>query len=208
MQPTDRICRYVGRNGVPEGADHSNVFDDTVHAATLKDALALATVLLIDDPLSFPWNSIDPDLVQVLVIDTRTSTADDLVALTPVLCWVTPVDTILDPPESIAPLSADLQSRSSVPVEDEWDGLYDQKQLHRRDLSIRNFAEAEIGKHVILHRISITDLSESGQGMADHLADLGEQSSGELVGIWGVRTEPGAPLHHGWAAFEPKEAAT
>ena len=208
MQRTDRVVRYVGRHAT---ADDRTAFDDETLPATLAAALASAKVLLIDDPMSFPWDSLDADLPQVLVIDTTRCIYEDFMALNPALDHLTPADTILDPPRLIRrhpyPLSENRKTRSVAPDEKEWDTLFREKQLHRSDRAIRERATREVGADAVLHRITTDDLTRSGRSMAEYLDALSAESDAEVVGVWGVRTEPGAPLNHGWAVFEPRAAS-
>lgn len=210
MHPSDVICRYVGRShddagSEPNTFDDPNSFDDTVLARTLHDSLASATVLMIDDPMSFPWNSIDPDLPQLLVIDARDCSSDDLAALRPVLRALTPADTIIGPAGLEPALSAEFGSRAEPPSEDDAPRLLAEKHLHRQDRRIRDEVLAEIGDDAILHRIAIDGVAASGISMGEHLAALADELGADLAGVWGVRAQPGAPVHHGWAAFAPRQ---
>lgn len=209
-QPAERLCRYVGRDAdtaVEPGTDGHITFGDTALPADLADAMQTSNGVVVLDPMSFPWNSIDLDIAPPVVVDLSTCTADDVVALRDVLSRLTPADTIIDSRDrSAVSLSETYQTRTTAPSTGEWADVHSEKQIMRFDRAIAERAAHEVGDQVILYRVNPGELVSQGQTVGDHLAEAAQTFNAHLVGVWGVHPRPGAPLHHGWAVYEPVAA--
>ncbi|MGI9608343.1 MAG: hypothetical protein ACR2P0_19595 [Acidimicrobiales bacterium] len=82
------VARYTGRLG---GA---GVADDLPGPATVA-TLFESDLVVVADPLSFPWQFLDPDTATPMVVDLRACSEDDLVALRVVLPVLTPADRLV-----------------------------------------------------------------------------------------------------------------
>ncbi len=202
--PLTRCC-YRGRLRLSGPAsDGEATFDDLVMPSELNDAMSSADIVSILDPMSFPWNSIDLDVNAVVIIDASMCSDDDLDALLPVLGSLTAADTVIDPTDSPSrSLSRALGTRTHQPSVDEWPAVQQEKHLLRADRRITDRIAREIGDHAIVQRVEIDELVASGIRIDTYLSEAAAALDSTAVGLWGVRTEPGAPLHHGWAIFEP-----
>ncbi len=218
---TRRACHYVGRFGgdarpaqllqLPTFNRDGTLdvaFEDDVLPATLLAAMTAVDMVIIHDPLSFPWNSIDVDIPTPIIVDASRCCTNDLNALYPVLSTLTEADTLLLPappsPNAVPPLPESVPAmRSEVPTPKDWAALCTQKQLHRFDQRIHDRAAREVGAHVLLHRLDHSDFTSSDHEMPAVLAEIENSMNARLVGLWGVRTAPGVRVNHAWAVLEP-----
>lgn len=201
----ERVCRYVGRlQNLEQATEPALTFDDAVLPATLADAISSADVVFIDDPLSFPWNSIDLDVSPLVIVDASSCNEGDVTALLPVLQGLTPADTTIGITASAqtAATTAVVPTRSQPPTPQQWAELRKEKHVLRADDSIARRAAREHGDSAILHRIEVATMGQHASLHA-HLVAIADEVGGRAVGLWGVRSAPGAPLHHGWAVFVP-----
>lgn len=195
------VCRYVGRS---HSDPHAGGLDDTVGPAALLDALRHATIGIIDDPMSFPWDSVDLEQTPALIVDASRCSAADVTALLPVLDGLTEMDTVIDPADPSTPaISTRAGTRTVAPSQTGWAGLTNQKRILLAERRILRRVERELGDAAIVHRVD----PRAQQSLATHLASLADSNNATAVGVWGVRSGPGAPVHHGLAVFSPRVEA-
>ncbi len=174
----------------------------------MSTALERAVVGFIDDPMSFPWTTIDLDRAPTLIVDASRCSRADTTALLPALAALTPADTVLNPadPTAIA-LGTSIGTRIIPPAPADWDQLSNARRIVVSERRILRRIEREIGQDAIVHRVELDALVNTSGGFKAHLATLAEASNAQPVGVWGVRSRPGAPLHHGIAVFTPEPAS-
>lgn len=118
------------------------------HGPTLLTHLSAAAVAYIDDPLSFPWELLDPDSLScVFVIDVSGCSQDDLIALRPALPPLTAHDTICsrsDPQRPATRRFAELVGANTTePTEASTSLLRRHKQVEQAEASILKRAHNE-----------------------------------------------------------------
>ena len=208
MPPTEAaprgvVARYVGRYG-PHQKDRSSAqeltFDDETRPAQINAAARSATILVIDDPMSYPWELIEPTITAPLVVDATRCSASDCAALEPVLRGLTEADTILDPTHDLAHRCA---TRSTTPEPTEWNELHATKQAVFAEREILARIEREIGEHRVVHSVTPSSISAVDGGFAAFVSDIEDRSNVTFAGVWGVRAAPGSPLRCGLVAFAP-----
>ena len=211
-EATAHIFRYRGRFPARSGSTPSAaVFDDTALPTLLNAALSKAAVGFIDDPLSFPWSAVDLDRAPVLIVDASSCSATDATALLPALAPLTSVDAVVKPIDpSAIDLAAAAGARAAVPASSDWQQLTNERRIIVDERRILRRIAEEVGDHAIVHRVELAAFAGTPGGFGEYLTALAEASNARPVGVWGVRTRPGAPLHHGLAvlAAAPAETAT
>ena len=206
-QEVPSIFRYRGRHRQrTEESGQTRSFDDSALPRVLSDTLAASAVGFIDDPMSFPWSSVNLDDAPVLVVDATRCSTEEATALLPALSSLTQADAVLSPAESTAiNFANELGTGTTSPQMSEWNPLTETRRLIVHERRILKRIEREVGSNAIIHTIELATLTASPGGFGAHLAQLASASNARPVGVWGVRSRPGAPLHHGIAvlAAEP-----
>jgi len=168
--------------------------------------------LVINDPLSFPWEWFrDTPIRCPIILDVGTCTEDDVVALAPVLTGLTTSYRVLGEPTTVAALCETLG------LPNIWSDP---------DLDIATFAAtagrsklADVEEALIVKRLSKDDgliirIIDGDQlrGARAGFATLVQQISDELDGavvdtVWGIHPEPGTPVERAVLALRPGSAA-
>ena len=128
------VVAYRGRGERRERRPSAKFeFDDSAHGPTLCEHIGRARAAFIEDPLSFPWDSLDPRTVTPLIVDVSTCSEDDLAALRPALDVLGANDTIVtgDPQQAGRRLALALGVRTTEPTSDELSQLRERKLFDR-----------------------------------------------------------------------------
>lgn len=196
---------------------------DSTPGQTLVSRLNSADIAYIDDPISFPWELIDVRSESCpLVIDISECTADALTALVPVLSNITEYDIVTkraQPHSEAAQTFATLVGATYQGEGPVGPSPKSEKAMSQREASILRRATVEHDAtaidHADLDAVNTDPLSPGlpfdGGALAIRVpgATIRTASHGfhalvnamrsatglsEVAGVWGVRSEAGAPL--------------
>ncbi len=202
------VTTYAGRSGVAG-------LSDLTTAQDLDFAIRGSDALVINDPLSFPWEWFtDAPIRCPIILDVGTCTEDDVVALTPVLTCLTASDRVLGEPTTAAALCQTL----CLP------NIWSDLDLDI-DVEIATFAAkagrsklADVEEAMIIRRLSKDDdliiriidgdqLRSARSGFATLVQQISDELNGAAVDtVWGIHPEPGTPVERAVLAFRPQAA--
>ncbi|MFT7476500.1 MAG: hypothetical protein ACI81L_003455 [Verrucomicrobiales bacterium] len=182
-----------------------------MHPSALARALDEANAAIIEDPMSFPWDAFDGDLDCPLIIDLAPCTEADRVALVPALFGLTLVDVVID---STYPGSPDASHVASLvgattelpaPVDGPLLRTRKRMELTEREIVARVRREHGDDAHIA---------SISGRAVRSHRGGIHALTAGlspadgnwAIVGLWGIRPQPGSPLDRAVIAYSQTAA--
>jgi len=149
--------RYCGRYAIDNGppAEGTTLLSDQTHPRELASMVDRASVVRIDDPLSFPWTSFTPVPATPFVVDISACNDEDLAALAPVLQELTEYDSILAGPDHSAGrrLSRAIGVRTVAPEAHELADLRHNKLLDQRE-------RETIARWADTHQVKVVEYGE------------------------------------------------
>jgi hypothetical protein len=178
----------------------------TMHPSALARALDGANAAIIEDPLSFPWEAFDADLDCPLIVDLAPCTEADRVALVPALTGLTLVDVIIDstypgsPDASHVATLVGATTELPAPVDGPLLRTRKRMELTEREIVARVRREHDGDVHIA----SISGRAVRSQHGGIHALTAGlSPADGDwsVVGLWGIRPQPGSPLDRAVIAY-------
>ncbi len=202
------VTTFSGRNGAAG-------LSDLTTARELELAVHGSDVLVILDPMPFPWEWFSETPIRCpIILDIGACSADDMVALTPALTDLTASDRILGDSAAVAALCLTLglpNIWSDIDLNDDLDiarfaassgrsKLIDVEEA----LIVRRLSEDD---ELIIRIVDEAELRGARPGFAALVQQISEGLGGAVVDtVWGIHPEPGTPVERAVLALRPRTA--
>jgi len=186
-------------------------FDDLADSHILAAAIVSADQVRIEDPLSFPWESIG-EITAPTTVSLATLSLSDLAALAPMLETLTGADRLETDDSAIGEfLSSKVGTQFDDPsvTPEPQTGAADRSSLSKSsELAHRRILERlseQADDETIILSIDSERLGSHTGGFGALVDEITDGSADQVLEIWGVRAEPGAALDGVVIAYRPKQ---
>lgn len=205
MTPTV-VTTYSGRSG-------QTGLSDLTTAQELEFAIRGTDVLVIRDPLSFPWEWFEETPIRCpIVLDVGACSDADIVALAPAVTGLTASDRISGAPATVAALCETLglpNIWTDIELDDGADMATFAAGSQRSKLAdveqariITRLAEDD---DLIIRVIDGDQLRTNRSGFPALVEQISNDLDGAIVDtIWGIHPEPGTPVERAVLALRPR----